>query len=77
MNPSQLLTGNLPLATTLQLATVGRELPATASPLTVSKMPGPPTRTKQWCHSSNQEAVTRPEEEEVTGLHVTPKEHPS
>ena len=71
MYPLQLLTGNVPmaamLATTLQLATVGRELPSSASPLTVSRTPAPVTRTKWWCHLSNQEAMMlRPEEEEVS-----------
>ena len=41
MYPLQLLISNVPLATMLvtilQLATVGRELPSTASPLTVSR----------------------------------------
>ena len=82
MYPLQLLTGNVPLATilgmlatTLQPATVGRELMSTAFPPTVSEMPAPPTGTKQWCCLSNQEATTlRPEEEEAVGLDITPKE---
>ena len=57
------------------LATAGRELMSTASQPTVSEMPAPPTGTKWWCHSSNQEATMwRPEEEEAAGLDVTPKE---
>ena len=81
MYPLQLLTGNVPLAallaTTLQLATMGRELPSTASPLTVSRMPAPPIGIKWWCHSSDQEVMMlTPEKEEATGLDITPKEHP-
>ena len=82
MYPLQLLTGSMPLvsilgmlATTLQLATVGREWTSTASPPKVSEKPAPPTRTKWQCHLSNWEATTlRPEEEGVAGLEVTPKE---
>ena len=75
MYPLQLLTGNVPLAA--MLATVGWEPPSTTTPLTVSRMPTPQTRTK-WQHcSSNQEAMMpRPEEEKVAMLDVTPKEHP-
>ena len=61
MYPMLLLTGNVPLPTllaaTLQLATVGGELPLTASPPTVPKMLAPPTRTKQRHQSSDQEAT--------------------
>ena len=82
MYPLQLLTGNVllvtifgMLATTLQLATVGRELMSIASPPTVSEMPAPPTRTKCQHCSSNQEAtISRPEEEGAAGLDITPKE---
>ena len=45
MYPLQLLTGNVPLATTPQLATAGREPPPTASPSMVSRMPASPTGT--------------------------------
>ena len=81
MYPLQLLTGNVPLATmlatTLQPTTAGRELPSTASPLTVSRMPAPPTGTKWWHCSSDQEAMMlRPDKEEVTRLDITPEEHP-
>ena len=81
MYPLQLLTDNVPLsamlATTLQPATAGRELLSTASLLTVSGIPAPQTRTKQWHCSFDQEPMTlRPEEEEATGLDVTPEEHP-
>ena len=62
---------------TQQLATMDRELPLTASPPTVPRMPTPPSRTKQWHSSSNQEAkASRTEEEEVTGLDTTQEEHP-
>ena len=54
MYPLQLLTGNMQLATMLatrlQPATVGRKWPSTVSPLTVSRMPAPPTGTKWQCH---------------------------
>ena len=75
MYPLELLSGNVPLAimlaTTLQLAKVGRELPSIASSLTVSKMPAPLTGTKWQCHSSDQEAMMpRPKEEEATGLDI-------
>ena len=56
MYPLQLLTGSILLvsilgmpATTLQLATVGKEQTPTASPPTVSEMPAPPTGTKWQC----------------------------
>ena len=76
MYPLQLLTGNVPLATmlviTLQLATVGREPPSTASPLTVSRMPAPQLEL----NGSTACMPRKQEEEEVTGLDVTSKEHP-
>ena len=81
MYPLQLLTSNMQLAamlaTTPQLAPMGRELPSTACPPTVSRMPAPPSRAK-WQHcSSNQEAMMpRPEEEEVASLDITLEEHP-
>ena len=59
--PLLLLTCNAPLAamltTTPQLATVGRELPLTASPPTGSRTLAPPTGTKWQCQSSDQEAT--------------------
>ena len=81
MYPLLLLTGNVPLATMLattpQPATAGRELSLTASPPTVSRMLAPPTGTKWWCQSSDQEeAASRAKEEEAAGLDVSPEEHP-
>ena len=81
MYPLLLLTGNVPLATmlatTAQLATVGGELPLTASPPIVSRMPAPPTRTKRWHPSSHQEATaSRAEEEEAASLDISPREQP-
>ena len=81
MYPLQLLTGNVPLAimlaTTPQLATVGRELLLTAFIPTLSRMVAPPTGTKWWCWLSDQEAMMpRPEEEEAAILDVTVEEHP-
>ena len=64
-------------ATTLQVATAGREPRLTASPPTVSEMPASQFGNKWQCHSSNQEASTsRPEEEEAAGLDITPEEQP-
>ena len=61
MCPLLLLTGNVPLATMLaatpQPATVGRELPLTAYPPTVSKVLAPPTGTKYRYQLSDQEAT--------------------
>ena len=79
--PLQLLTGNVllaaMLATTPQSTTVARQLLPAASPPTVSRIPAPPTGTKQWHQSSDQEATPpRPEEEEAAILDVTLEEHP-
>ena len=43
---------NYPKSFTPQLATMGRELPLTASPPTVPRTPTPPSRTKWQCPSS-------------------------
>ena len=65
------------LDATPQLATVGRELPLTFSPPTVSKTPTPPTGTKLRHQSSDQEATaSRQEEEEAVSLDVSPEGHP-
>ena len=80
----QLSTGNVllatilgMLATTLQLATAGREPTSRVSPPTVSETPAPLTRTKwQHCLSDLEATMPRPEEEEAVGLDVTPEEQP-
>ena len=61
---------------TPQLAMMCRELPLTASPSTVPRMLAPPSGTKQWCPSSDQEAAAlRAEEEEAASLDVSQEEH--
>ena len=82
MYPLQLLTGNVPLATMLEiLATAqtqvvaGRELMSPSSIPSVSEMPAPLTGVKWQCHSFDQ-GVSTPRQEETTELDNTPEEPP-
>ena len=84
MYPLQLLTGDVPLASILQMsataqlwAVVNGGLMPVASIPSISEMPAPLLGTNQQCHSSDQGVPTpRLEEEERVELDDTPKESP-